>query len=244
MLIPMYFIIGIWGGERRLYASIKFVLYTLVGSLLMLVAILYLYVAVHDATGSTGPSTTTSSLQLVLSPHAAAAAASRAFALAFCIKVPLFPLHTWLPDAHVEAPTGGLGDPGRRCCSSSAPTASCASRCRCSRTPSPRCAPLLAIAGGDRHRLRRAGRLRAERRQEADRLLVGGAPRLRGARPRRAATPTAIERRDATQMLAHGISTGGLFLCIGVLYERRHTRRIDEFGGLAAVMPVLRGAAS
>src|SRR5581483_11651209 len=105
MLIPMYFIIGIWGGDRRLFASIKFVLYTMVGSLLMIVAILYLYVRVHDASGTwTFDYATTA--RLVLSPNEQLLCFG-AFALAFCIKVPLFPLHTWLPDAHVEAPTGG-----------------------------------------------------------------------------------------------------------------------------------------
>src|SRR5581483_11917221 len=105
MLIPMYFIIGIWGGDRRLFASIKFVLYTMVGSLLMIVAILYLYVRVHDASGTwTFDYATTA--RLVLSPNEQLLCFG-AFALAFCIKVPLFPLHTWLPDAHVEAPTAG-----------------------------------------------------------------------------------------------------------------------------------------
>ena len=106
MLIPMYFIIGIWGGERRLYAAIKFVIYTLVGSLLMLVAILYLYGQWHAATRHATASTTRSisHLSLPIGPQMLCFAA---FALAFAIKVPIFPLHTWLPDAHVEAPTGG-----------------------------------------------------------------------------------------------------------------------------------------
>src|SRR6185312_8553987 len=105
MLIPMYFIIGIWGGERRLYASIKFVIYTLVGSLLMLVAILYLYAQFHAVTGSYSfDYTQLSHLTLPATPQLLCFAA---FALAFAIKVPIFPLHTWLPDAHVEAPTGG-----------------------------------------------------------------------------------------------------------------------------------------
>ena len=107
MLIPMYFIIGIWGGERRLYASIKFVIYTMVGSLLMLVAILYLYVAVPRRHRRATASTTTTLLARWCCRRARSCSASRAFALAFAIKVPLFPLHTWLPDAHVEAPTAG-----------------------------------------------------------------------------------------------------------------------------------------
>ena len=106
MLIPMYFIIGIWGGERRLYAAIKFVIYTLVGSLLMLVAILYLYVQCARGRPAATASTTRSSSHLTL-PCVPQLLCFAAFALAFAIKVPLFPLHTWLPDAHVEAPTGG-----------------------------------------------------------------------------------------------------------------------------------------
>jgi len=105
MLIPMYFIIGIWGGERRLYAAIKFVIYTLIGSLLMLVAILYLYSQWHAASGSYSfDYAQLSHLTLPFMPQMLCFAA---FALAFAIKVPIFPLHTWLPDAHVEAPTGG-----------------------------------------------------------------------------------------------------------------------------------------
>src|SRR4029078_3593306 len=105
MLIPMYFIIGIWGGERRLYASIKFVIYTLIGSLLMLVAILYLYVQYHAATGSF--SFDYVALSRLTLPQTPQLLCFCAFALPFAIKIPLFPLHTWLPDAHVEAPTGG-----------------------------------------------------------------------------------------------------------------------------------------
>src|SRR5204862_7121729 len=105
MLIPMYLIIGIWGGQRRLYAAIKFVIYTLVGSLLMLVAILYLYSQWRAVTGNASfDYTNLAHLTLPLGPQLACFAA---FALAFAIKVPIFPLHTWLPDAHVEAPTGG-----------------------------------------------------------------------------------------------------------------------------------------
>src|SRR5262249_21133921 len=105
MLIPMYFIIGVWGGERRLYAAVKFVIYTLVGSLLMLVAILYLYAQYKAATGSF--SFDYAHLSHLTLPYTAQMLCFLAFGLAFAIKVPIFPLHTWLPDAHVEAPTGG-----------------------------------------------------------------------------------------------------------------------------------------
>src|SRR5690606_25436634 len=105
MLIPMYLLIGMWGGHRRLYASIKFVVYTMAGSLLMLAAIFYVY-AKHGAV--TGVYTTDlDQLSLLVLPREAQIWCFAAFALAFAIKVPLFPLHTWLPDAHVEAPTAG-----------------------------------------------------------------------------------------------------------------------------------------
>ena len=113
MLIPMYFIIGIWGGARRIYAAVKFILYTMAGSLLMLVAILALYFQYGAATR-----TYTFDLPALAQLRAARGRAQTllflAFALAFAIKVPMFPFHTWLPDAHVEAPTAGSRDPGRR----------------------------------------------------------------------------------------------------------------------------------
>jgi NADH-quinone oxidoreductase subunit M len=105
MLIPMYLLIGIWGGQRRLYASIKFVVYTMVGSLLMLVAIFYVYAKAAPVLGA--PTTDLEKLSTVALPYTAQVWCFGAFALAFAIKVPLFPLHTWLPDAHVEAPTAG-----------------------------------------------------------------------------------------------------------------------------------------
>jgi NADH-quinone oxidoreductase subunit M len=106
MLVPMYFIIGMWGGERRIYASVKFFLYTMIGSLLMLVAILYLGFHVGTHTGPPTFSYDTILLRLALTPTAARWLFA-AFFLAFAIKVPMFPFHTWLPDAHVEAPTAG-----------------------------------------------------------------------------------------------------------------------------------------
>ena len=113
MLIPMYFLIGIWGYERRIYAAVKFILYTMAGSVLMLIAIIGARLRPRAATG-------TPSFNLI-DLYAAAAAAAHARCgsswrsrVAFAIKVPLFPFHTWLPDAHVEAPTAGLGHPRRR----------------------------------------------------------------------------------------------------------------------------------
>ena len=121
VLVPMYLIIGIWGGSNRIYATIKFVLYTLVGSLLMLVAILataFAYQAAHPATGWAGAFDFETLRLFAASPEGGFSAALQlgaflAFFLAFAIKVPMFPFHTWLPDAHTEAPTAGLGDPGR-----------------------------------------------------------------------------------------------------------------------------------
>ncbi len=232
MLIPMYFIIGIWGGERKLYAAIKFVLYTMVGSLLMIVAIIYVYVRNHDATGVWTFDYDTL-LKLVLSPREQLYCFG-AFALAFCIKVPLFPFHTWLPDAHVEAPTAGsvvlasvmlkFGTYGLlRYAIPFFPDAFV------------RCAPLLntlAVIGII------YGSLVAFAQKDVKKLIAYSSVAHLGFVVLGLGmwNTTAV---DGAMMinLAHGISTGGLFLCIGVIYERRHTRKLDEFGGLATVMP-------
>ena len=232
MLIPMYFIIGIWGGERRLYAAIKFVLYTMVGSLLMLIAILYMYIKAHEATGQWSFAYDTMR-NLILTPNEQLYLFI-AFALAFCIKVPLFPLHTWLPDAHVEAPTAGsvilasvllkFGSYGLlRYAIPFFPSAVA------------QCAPYLqwlAVIGVI------YGSLVAFAQPDIKKLIAYSSVAHMGfvvlglfmLNPR--AVNGAIY-----QMLAHGISTGGLFLSVGVIYERRHTRRLDEFGGLWQRMP-------
>ncbi len=233
MLVPMYFIIGLWGGERRVYAAIKFMIFTLVGSLLMLAAILVMAVTVHRLTGQwTFDYTTWSRLML---PEHTQLLCFGAFALAFLIKVPLFPLHTWLPDAHVEAPTGGsvilaavllkLGAYGfLRFALPFFPLAA------------HQTAPLvawLAVAGII------YGALMAYAQDDIKKLvayssvshlgfvvlgiLSFGAQGVQG---------------GIYQMLAHGISTGGLFLAVGILYERRHTRKLADFGGLWARTPV------
>jgi NADH-quinone oxidoreductase subunit M len=232
MLIPMYFIIGIWGGERKLYAAIKFVLYTMVGSLLMIVAIIYLYVRNHDATGVWTFDYDTL-LKLVLSPNEQLFCFI-AFALAFCIKVPLFPFHTWLPDAHVEAPTAGsvvlasvmlkFGTYGLlRYAIPFFPDAFVT------------CAPLLntlAVIGII------YGSLVAFAQKDVKKLIAYSSVAHLGFVVLGLGMWN-IKSVDGAmiQNLAHGISTGGLFLCIGVIYERRHTRKIDEFGGLATIMP-------
>ena len=233
MLIPMYFIIGIWGGERRLYASIKFVIYTLVGSLLMLVAILYLYAQWHATTGGTSfDYTQLSHLTLPEGPQLLCFAA---FALAFAIKVPIFPLHTWLPDAHVEAPTGGsvilaavllkFGAYGfLRFALPLFPLAAAEA------------APLIAILAviGIVY-----GALMAYVQDDAKKLVAYSSVSHLGFVVLGILTlnPTGIQGA-IYQMLAHGISTGGLFFAVGLLYDRRHTRRLGDFGGLWAKTPV------
>ncbi len=233
MLVPMYFIIGIWGGERRLYASIKFVLYTLVGSLLMLAAILYLYAQVHTLTGTwTFDYATYASLMLPRGPQMLCFGA---FALAFMIKVPLFPLHTWLPDAHVEAPTGGsvilaavllkFGAYGfLRFAMPMFPLAAWSA--------GPAIA-ILAVIGII------FGALMAYVQDDVKKLVAYSSVSHLGFVVLGLLTLTAPGIQGGIyQMLAHGISTGGLFFGVGILYDRRHTRRLDDFGGLWAKMPV------
>ncbi len=233
MLVPMYFIIGLWGGERRVYAAIKFMLFTLVGSLLMLAAILVMAVTVHRLTGRwTFDYETWSRLML---PQGTQLLCFGAFALAFLIKVPLFPLHTWLPDAHVEAPTGGsvilaavllkLGAYGfLRFALPFFPLAAFET------------APLiawLAVAGIV------YGALMAYAQDDIKKLVAYSSVSHLGFVVLGILTfTTAGTQGGIYQMLAHGISTGGLFLAVGILYERRHTRKLSDFGGLWAKMPV------
>jgi len=233
MLIPMYFIIGIWGHERRVYAAVKFILYTMLGSILMLVAILWLY----NLTGTFDLPTIQQQLAqgVSLSPTAELLLFG-AFFLAFAIKVPLFPFHTWLPDAHTEAPTAGsvilagvmlkLGTYGMlRFCLPLFPNAA------------HRAAPLigvLAIVGIV------YGALVATVQTDLKRLVAYTSVSHLGfvVLGIFAFNTTAIQGA-IYQMLNHGISTGALFLAVGMLYDRRHTHEIKQFGGLATPMPVL-----
>ncbi|HEX7597328.1 MAG TPA: NADH-quinone oxidoreductase subunit M, partial [Polyangia bacterium] len=232
MLIPMYFIIGIWGGDRRLYAAIKFVIFTLVGSLLMLAAILYMYAQVHTVTGQwTFDYAIWSTVTL---PRTAELLCFLAFTLAFMIKVPLFPLHTWLPDAHVEAPTGGsvilaavllkFGAYGfLRFALPFFPLAS------------HQVAPIiawLAVIGII------FGALMAYVQDDIKKLVAYSSVSHLGFVVLGILTLSEKGIQGGIfQMLAHGISTGGLFFAVGILYERRHTRNLADFGGLWKQIP-------
>ncbi|MGB9178788.1 MAG: NADH-quinone oxidoreductase subunit M [Pyrinomonadaceae bacterium] len=234
-LIPMFFLIGIWGGKDRIYAATKFFIYTAVGSLLMLVAIIALYYkfgtfdytvileALKNGTVTFGASLWPTEALLFL-----------AFAFAFCIKVPLFPLHTWLPDAHTEAPTAGsvilagvllkMGTYGlMRFNLALFPAAS------------RYFAPLmitLAVIGII------YGALVAMVQPDVKRLVAYSSVSHMGFVVLGIFSFTEQGMQGALyQMLNHGVSTGALFLIVGMIYERRHTRAISEFGGLATVMP-------
>jgi NADH-quinone oxidoreductase subunit M len=236
MLIPMYLLIGIWGGQRRLYASIKFVIYTMVGSLLMLVAIFYVYVKAAPALG--GYTTDLERLTTVALPHDAQVWCFAAFALAFAIKVPLFPLHTWLPDAHVEAPTAGsvilagvmlkFGIYGfLRYAFPLFPHGGLV------------WAPALAVLAviGIIY-----GALVAFAQDDVKKLVAySSVSHLGFCMLGVVAMNTIGIEGSIYAMLSHGLTTGGLFLGIGVLYERRHTRRLAEYGGIWKQMPVFAG---
>lgn len=232
MLIPMYLIVGIWGGNRRIYAAVKFFIYTMVGSLLMFLAILYLWK--HTGTfdlplmleklRTTQPLALTEQFWLF-----------GAFTLSFAIKVPLFPLHTWLPDAHVEAPTAGsvvlagvllkMGTYGLiRFAVPLFPQAALEFQ------------PLLcwlSLIGII------FGACMALVQDDIKKLIAYSSVSHLGF------VVLAIFVFDATaitgsvmQMVNHGLSTGMLFLMIGIIYERRHTRELSEYGGIAKTVPV------
>lgn len=229
MLIPMYFLIGVWGGERKLYAAIKFFLYTLFGSVMMLVAILAMYFQYH----------TFDLLAIVQSgsllPLALQSWVFLAFFLGFAIKVPMFPFHTWLPDAHVEAPTAGsvilagvllkMGAYGFL--RFSLPLFPDASR---RFMPMMIALALISIV---------YGALVSLMQKDMKKLIAYSSVSHMGFVMLGifAFTPMAL-KGAIIQMINHGISTGALFLIVGVIYERRHTRLIADFGGLSARMPV------
>ncbi len=232
-LIPMYFLIGIWGGPRRIYAAIKFIIYTMAGSLLMLVAILALYFLHRQATGE-ATFNLLQLLQLEL-PLSIQRWLFLAFFLAFAIKVPLFPFHTWLPDAHVEAPTAGsvilagvllkMGTYGFvRFCLPLFPDASLDA------TP---IVALLAVIGII------YGALMALVQVDIKKLVAYSSVSHLGFVMLGIFAFNSQGLDGAVlQMINHGLSTGALFLLVGMIYDRRHTRLIDDFGGLAKVMPM------
>ena len=234
MLIPMYVIIGVWGGTNRIRSAIKFFLYTMFGSILMLGAILYLAYAYARVSGGP-PSFDYFELQRLYLPRHVQIWLWAAFALAFVIKVPMFPVHTWLPDAHTEAPTAGsvllaavmlkMGTYGYlRFCMGLFPRVVYRMGCRSRRRSGPR-----------RDHLRRALRLKQD---DVKRLIAYSSVAHLGyvMLGLFAVTQASLEG-SVLQMVNHGISTGMLFLLFGVIYDRRHTRHIDEFGGLAKPMP-------
>ena len=232
-LIPMYFLIGIWGGKRRIYATMKFVLFTMLGSLLMLVAIFVLYNLYYRATG-TYSLNIFDYYKMILDPKLQIWL-FLAFALAFAIKVPMFPFHTWLPDAHVEAPTAGsvilaavllkMGAYGfirfalplfPNAVETFLPVLS-----------------ILAISGII------YGGLMALIQKDIKSLVAYSSVSHMGLIMLAVFSLNVEGLTGAVyQMLNHGLSTGMLFLIVGILYERSHTRLIKDFGGLSRQMPV------
>jgi len=233
MLIPMYFLIGIWGGPRRVYAAVKFFLYTMFGSVLMLVGILALYFVHRGASGEATFNILTLSETVLSSGQQLWI--FLAFFIGFAIKVPLFPFHTWLPDAHVEAPTAGsvllagvllkMGTYGFiRFCLPILPSMSV------------QLGPfilVLAVIG----------------------IIYGAAVAMVQPDLKKLVAYSSVSHLgfvvlgifamnihalegSILQMVNHGLSTGALFLVVGMIYERRHTRMIAEFGGVAKTMPV------
>jgi len=236
MLIPMFLLIGVWGGENRVYATVKFFLYTVVGSLLMLVAVVYVYWRAG------GNSFDIETIRLALNPPGGAPKLTSAeqlwlflgFSIAFLIKVPVFPFHTWLPDAHTEAPTAGsvvlagvllkMGTYGLLRLSF----------------------PLFPHAAGEMQPVLIAlsiigiiyGALMALAQTDMKRLIAYSSVSHMGFVVLGIAAWNEKSVMGAVyQMLGHGLSTGALFLFVGAIYERRHTRKLADYGGVAKAAP-------
>ena len=233
MLVPMYFLIGIWGSDNRLYSAIKFFLFTLVGSVIMLLGILAVYFYYHSVTGVyTFDITQFHELNI---PYDLQWWIFLAFFLGFAVKVPMFPFHTWLPDAHTDAPTAGsvilaavllkMGTYGFiRFSLPILPEATHAF------VPAVAALSIIGII---------YGALVAMAQRDWKRLVAYSSVSHMGMvmLGMFALTPVGITG-SIVQQLNHGISTGALFLIVGIVYERRHTRLIAEYGGLSKVMPV------
>ncbi len=239
MLIPMYFIIGIWGGKRRIYAAMKFFLFTLVGSLLMFVAILWTAFH-HSATTGIMTFSLVDWMQAAKSGAWALSPGTEsllfwAFALAFLVKVPLWPLHTWLPDAHVEAPTGGsvilagvllkLGTYGLLRFSLPLFPSSAAEY-----TPVIAFLALIGVVYGAWVAAAQKDMKKLVAYSSVSHLALvvlgifaGNSEAIAGA---------------VFQMVGHGLTTGLLFMLVGVLYERKHTREMADYGGVARQVPI------
>jgi NADH-quinone oxidoreductase subunit M len=233
MLVPMYFLIGIWGGGNRLYSAIKFFLYTLVGSVVMLLGILALYFYNHGVTGVYTFDVT--QFQQLSVPYNLQWWCFLAFFLGFAIKVPMFPFHTWLPDAHTDAPTAGsvilaavllkMGTYGfLRFSLPILPEASKAF------VPMIVLLSIIGIVYGALVALAQKDWKRLVAYSSVSHMAMVMLGMF-------AFTPVGITG-SIVQQLNHGISTGALFLIVGIVYERRHTREISEYGGLSKVMPV------
>ena len=235
MLIPMFLLIGIWGGERRIYATIKFFLYTAFGSILMLAAVIYLVYSLQTTTGVT--SFAFADLNRIALPLPVQLVLLSAFGLSFAIKVPIVPFHTWLPDAHVEAPTAGsvilagvllkMGTYGFL-------------RFAVPFFPDVALAPMvsqlvvaLAVIGIV------YGALVAMVQPDIKKLVAYSSVSHLGFVMLGIWAGTVQSVQGALMvMIGHGFSTGALFFLVGMIYERRHTREIAAFGGLARVMPL------
>ncbi|MCC7410409.1 MAG: NADH-quinone oxidoreductase subunit M [Gammaproteobacteria bacterium] len=238
MLIPMFLIIGIWGGARRVYATIKFFLYTFLGSVLMLVALLYLYYQ--------GGSFAIADLQQLPVGETAQLLVFVAFLLAFAVKVPMWPVHTWLPDAHVEAPTGGsvilaaimLKMGGYGFLRFSLPIAPDASRALDGLMIGLSLIAIVyigfvAIVQRDMKKLIAYSSV-----SHMGFVTLGFFTIFRIVQSTGTTDGAAMGVAGGmVQMISHGFVSGALFLCVGVLYDRVHSRQIDDYGGVVNSMP-------
>ena len=228
MLIPMFLIIGVWGGSNRVYAAIKFFLYTLVGSLLMLVAIIYLYFTsdhtFNIASFHATPLTYTTQVLIFL-----------AFFAAFAVKVPMFPVHTWLPDAHVEAPTGGsvilaaitlkMGAYGFL-------------RFSIPITPDASSELAIWVIGLSLIAVVYIALVALVQRDMKKLIAYSSISHMGFVTLGFFIFDSQGMEGAIVQMISHGFISGALFLCVGVLYDRMHSREIDSYGGVANTMPV------